>query len=110
MSTANDWLPHNHEALYDQAKQTWTYFTVGDNRYRMGFYNTPPTKWEELIHSNFDTCSLHPVVRKRPAEKSRLLRPEMGKHPGRKRPLERDCLCNHPVKAVEVFDMLLHAF
>jgi hypothetical protein len=39
MATRPDWLPQNHEALYNQALQTYNYLTVnhGANRERMGF-------------------------------------------------------------------------
>jgi hypothetical protein len=37
MSTEKDWLKHNHEALYDQATQTFNYLTARANRERMGF-------------------------------------------------------------------------
>jgi hypothetical protein len=39
MSTEKDWLQRNHEALYDQATQTFNYLTGGrgENRTRMGF-------------------------------------------------------------------------
>ena len=36
MKTVLDWLPQNHEALYDQGMQTWTYLNTGGNRERMG--------------------------------------------------------------------------
>jgi hypothetical protein len=46
MSTEKDWLPRNHEALYNQANQTWGYFTGGANRDRMGFApQTPLGQW-----------------------------------------------------------------
>jgi hypothetical protein len=39
MTTHKDWLPFNHEALYDQATQTFNYLTGGrgENRTRMRF-------------------------------------------------------------------------
>jgi hypothetical protein len=36
-SKHQDWLPFNHEALYDQATQTFNYLTARANRERMGF-------------------------------------------------------------------------
>jgi hypothetical protein len=37
-----DWLPKNHEALYDQGQQTWEYLMSSPNRERMGFEATTP--------------------------------------------------------------------
>jgi hypothetical protein len=46
MASNNDWLPSNHEALYNMAKQAKTYITTTANRTRMGFAtNTPQGQW-----------------------------------------------------------------
>jgi hypothetical protein len=46
MSAKRDWLPQNHEALYDQANQTVNYLSVTANRDRMGFaVDTAIGKW-----------------------------------------------------------------
>ncbi|MDR0729328.1 MAG: hypothetical protein LBF19_04300 [Prevotellaceae bacterium] len=37
MSSRPDWLPKNHEALFDKAMLTANYITVMENRNRMGF-------------------------------------------------------------------------
>ncbi|MDR2773821.1 MAG: hypothetical protein LBC19_03595 [Tannerella sp.] len=37
MTTEQDWLKHNHEALYNQGTQTFTYLTDRANRQRLGF-------------------------------------------------------------------------
>jgi hypothetical protein len=42
MNTTHDWLPKNHEALYDKGQQTWEYLTLSPNRERMGFDTTSP--------------------------------------------------------------------
>ena len=42
MKTTHDWVPQNHEALYDQANQTRNYLLVPVNRERMGFEPTTP--------------------------------------------------------------------
>jgi hypothetical protein len=46
MSRKEDWLPGNHEALYDKAKQTVSYLNTGGNRERFGLGGgTPPGVW-----------------------------------------------------------------
>jgi hypothetical protein len=46
MATRQDWLPQNHEALYNQATQTLSYLTQTANRTRMGFAaDTPQGQW-----------------------------------------------------------------
>ncbi|MDR2621491.1 MAG: hypothetical protein LBC48_02790 [Dysgonamonadaceae bacterium] len=41
-----DWLPKNHEALYNQATQTMDYLTASGNLVRMGFgADTPQGEW-----------------------------------------------------------------
>lgn len=47
MKTSNhDWLPSNHEALYNQANQTMDYLTAAANLVRMGFgAGTPQGEW-----------------------------------------------------------------
>jgi hypothetical protein len=41
-----DWLPQNHEALYNQATQTMDYLTASGNLVRMGFgADTPQGEW-----------------------------------------------------------------
>ncbi|MDR1382559.1 MAG: hypothetical protein LBJ67_01735 [Planctomycetaceae bacterium] len=50
MTSTRDWLPQNHEALYQQAMITFAYITETPNRNRMGFAtNTPQgtflTEW-----------------------------------------------------------------
>lgn len=41
-----DWLPKNHEALYNQAKQTMDYLTASGNPVRMGFgADSPQGEW-----------------------------------------------------------------
>jgi hypothetical protein len=46
MKTTRDWLPVNHEALYNQGTQTWTYLNTPANRARMGFSaDTPQGVW-----------------------------------------------------------------
>jgi hypothetical protein len=37
MTASRDWLPSNHEALYDKAKQAAAYLSESTNRTRMGF-------------------------------------------------------------------------
>jgi hypothetical protein len=50
MATHQDWLPQNHEALYDKAQQTMTYLTTGTNRVRMGFApNSPQGEWLDNV-------------------------------------------------------------
>ena len=55
MSTARDWLPTNHEALFDQATTTWMYLQVAETRARMGLAaNTAQGKWfDEEFGPNF---------------------------------------------------------
>jgi hypothetical protein len=36
MASSGDWLPRNHEALYDKAEQTKTYLSASENRTRIG--------------------------------------------------------------------------
>ncbi|MDR2440746.1 MAG: hypothetical protein LBE12_15395 [Planctomycetaceae bacterium] len=36
MTNTHDWLPSNHEALYDQAMVTWMYLQAAETRTRMG--------------------------------------------------------------------------
>jgi hypothetical protein len=42
MRTTHDWLPKNHEALYDFIMQAMSYLSNPVNRDRMGFANTTP--------------------------------------------------------------------
>jgi hypothetical protein len=42
MTEHQDWLPRNHEALFDQANQTFNYLLLPANRDRMGFASTTP--------------------------------------------------------------------
>ena len=49
MRTTIDWLPKNHEALYDQANQTHNYLWDPANRDRMGFEPiTPQGHWLDM--------------------------------------------------------------
>ncbi|MDR2622439.1 MAG: hypothetical protein LBC48_07665 [Dysgonamonadaceae bacterium] len=42
----HDWLPKNHEALYNQSTQTMDYLTASANLTRMGFgADTPQGEW-----------------------------------------------------------------
>lgn len=46
----SDWLPRNHEALYDKAKQTATYIRASENCERMGFSpDSRQGKWFETV-------------------------------------------------------------
>lgn len=46
MSHTIDWLPQNHQALFDMARQTLNYLLLPDNRDRMGFgAGTPQGIW-----------------------------------------------------------------
>jgi hypothetical protein len=46
MRKGSDWQPKNHEALYDQCMQAWTYLNSSENRTRMGFgADTPQGTW-----------------------------------------------------------------
>jgi hypothetical protein len=50
MSMKSDWLPRNHEALYDKAKQTEEYITDSTNRTRLGFSSdSPQGKWLDTV-------------------------------------------------------------
>jgi hypothetical protein len=61
MTHKRDWLPQNHEALYDKATQTWGYLSVPERRNRLGFgADTPPGHWlDEYFYPKwreFDTA------------------------------------------------------
>jgi hypothetical protein len=46
MATTHDWLPQNHEALYDQSNLTFNYLMEPDNRDRFGFTpSSPQGQW-----------------------------------------------------------------
>jgi hypothetical protein len=46
MNTTHDWLPKNHEALFNQGMQTWNYLSGSVTRDRMGFgAGTPQGNW-----------------------------------------------------------------
>ncbi|MDR3184369.1 MAG: hypothetical protein LBT49_03085 [Prevotellaceae bacterium] len=50
-----DWLPSNHEALFDQGSQTWDYLIDPANRDRMGFaITTPQGAWiDGVFHPKY---------------------------------------------------------
>jgi hypothetical protein len=43
--TTVDWLPKNHEALYNKSNQTTEYLTADGNAARMGLDGTKPAAW-----------------------------------------------------------------
>lgn len=50
MQGSGDWLPSNHEALYDKAKQTKEYLIEGNNRTRLGFApDSPQGQWLDTV-------------------------------------------------------------
>ncbi|MDR2119398.1 MAG: hypothetical protein LBP64_00805 [Tannerella sp.] len=50
MATHKDWLPGNHEALYNMALQTWSYLSIPENHIRMGFtVDSPGWTWLHTV-------------------------------------------------------------
>jgi hypothetical protein len=70
-----DWLPQNHEALYDQSQQTWNYLKQVPNRERMGFYSsTPQGLWLDREYvPRFDAFSSAFVNWRVPADRTPVL-------------------------------------
>jgi hypothetical protein len=52
-SAKQDWLPQNHEALYNKANRTVNYLTSTEVRIRLGFTaDTPQGKWLDGVFSD----------------------------------------------------------
>jgi hypothetical protein len=74
MTIKSDWLPKNHEALYDQAAATLEYISIPENQHRMGLdHGTPQGQWfEDEFRTSFTDFQAAFEDWKDPAQRSPL--------------------------------------
>jgi hypothetical protein len=86
-----DWLPQNHEALFEQALRTWNYVCVQPGRERMGFgYDTPQGKWvDETFYPKFNAFNVALQVWKNAAERTPVITTKLAEAESEFRPAYR---------------------